>query len=133
MVRRYRLPECVFEARDRLRLKMCTKVKRNPLKEREVNLIVAMRYGSITDFSKVYQTFTEIGRRLTVLPQTLSTAVKRWHENGNKFMIRKKYKARPRKLLPEVEAEVCSNEMLIKHQFLSIKERVVRIFEEFGV
>jgi len=127
MTKKYKLPEEVLAARERLKGIMCSRLYRSPLKEHEVNLVVALRYGSVTSFDKIYMTWAEMGKRLTVAPQTLFQVVRKFHLNGNKFQKRRIGKCRPRALLPEVEATVCSREMLIKHQMLSIKERVIRI------
>ena len=61
-------------------------VKRPRLKEKHVLTLVARRYGSLTDFSKVVARYCDIARATGVKKDTVRNVILRFHKNGNRFI-----------------------------------------------
>ena len=126
------LPPAVQEVRYRLRKIMAIRLRRSKLKPREVRLLVAMRFGSVSDFSRIYNSWSDIGRRLVVNAETVRKAVTRYIANGGRF-VQVENRGKARKVSQELEDTLCSVEKLDEYRFLSIDERLVRIEDEYGL
>ena len=119
------------EVRARVKPLVALSMRRPPIKEKQTMLIVALRYGSLTDFSRAINSYTAVARQLTMPVMTTWAVINRFHRNGDKYVRRKQPGAIHRKRLsPEQEKDVCSSETLTRHRFLSIEERLKRIEEE---
>ena len=81
---------------------MPQKLKRRDLTERDLNLLVALRYGSLTDYSRVINSYQEISRQTGLHPNTIYQAVTRYHRNGDCYR-KAKLGRRPRHLLTDAQ------------------------------
>ena len=97
--------------------------------------LLARRYGSITDFSRVAMRWCDIARVTGVHKWTVQKAIQRYHEKGNRYVKAKRvgYSAgRPHLFPAEIEAEICSWASLNEMRFLSLAKRVPLIEAKYG-
>ena len=103
--------------------------KRTPT-ESEKALCVALRYGSLTNYSTKKLTIATVARELRMPPSTCSAIINRFHRNGNQNLPRRVKPKAPFKMIPEKVREVLlSKEWLEEYFDLSLKKRVVVIKE----
>ena len=53
-------------------------------------LLVALRYGSLTDYSQPFMGYNEIARHVKLAASVVHNAIKRFHNNGNKYVMHRK-------------------------------------------
>ena len=111
-------------------------IRRPRMDLKQLRNLLARRYGSLHDFSCVVARWCDIGRATGVSPDTIRTAVQRYHNNGNRFIPTNGKTCavgRPRVIPESLEAELTSRETLYKMRFLSTKRRRELIRREHGV
>ena len=98
--------------------------------------LLARRYGSLHDFSKVVARWCDIARATGVHRDTCRKAIGIYHKRGNKFKSRcavsdpgPRYKA----VSAELEAHLTSKEKLTEMRFLSMARRRELIRRDYGV
>ena len=100
----------------------------------EKTCITILRHGSLTDLSKVYRTFPEVGQIMKISPLTCRKVVIRYRERGN-FLDLKTTAGRPRtqySLPSEVSEYLLSSKTLIELSTYSLQARCLLIQEKFG-
>ena len=65
------------------------RLKRKDLKERDYLLLIALRYGSLTDFRHVLNSHHQIAKQTGLHQSVVTKAINRWHENGNCYRNRR--------------------------------------------
>ena len=53
-------------------------------------LLVALRYGSLTDYSQPFMGYNEIARHVKLAASVVHSAIWRFHSNGNKYINNRK-------------------------------------------
>ena len=101
-----------MEIKRQLRPVMNLRMRRRNLTEKETMLLVALRYGSLTDFSHTVNTFKSISDQVRGVPWTISLAIRRFQRNGDRF-VKRHSGSRRKKLSPEQEAIVASHETMV--------------------
>ena len=71
---------------------MKQRLKRPDLKEHDIMLLVALRYGSLTDYSQPFMDYNEISRHFKLAASVVHNAIRRYHNNGNKYVMNRKGK-----------------------------------------
>ena len=82
-------------------------IRRPRLERKMIRNLLARRYGSLHDFSKVVARWCDISRATGVHQDTVRKAVERHHKRGNKFdsaSVRNRFVGRPRTIPAELEA-----------------------------
>ena len=111
-------------------------VRRPRLTERMVNNLVARRYGSLHDFSKVVARWCDISRATGIHPGTVRKAIATFHKRGNRFLkccAANFAMGRPRHVPQDVEAQLITREKLYEMRFLSLRRRAELIRREHGL
>ena len=117
-------PSSSATARVRPSLNKC--IRRPRLERKMIRNLLARRYGSLHDFSKVVARWCDIARATGVHVDTVRKAVMLHHKRGNKFesdSVRNKNVGRPRTIPAELEAQLTSWETLNEMRFLSLPRR----------
>ena len=108
------------------------RIKRSPLAEHEVLLLVEARYGSLRDFRRPDMPFSEIAQRYSVAQTTIKDVIRRFHRNGNIY-VKPPYVGR-RSLIPrEVQESIVRTETLADMRYLPVRERARRHTEEHRI
>ena len=95
--------------------------------------IVALRYGSLTDFSRPVLRYTEIAKRLHIRSDTVSYALSRFHALGSRLENMLKGK-RSYKVIPDaVKERLLSTDLLSEWAAFTIAERCEAIKRLWGV
>ena len=68
---------------------MSQRFKRRDLRAREMLLLVALRYGSLTSFDRIVSSYEQVSKQTGLRPHVVSLAIKRWHANGNRYVNHK--------------------------------------------
>ena len=111
-------------------------IRRPKLQPKMIRNLLARRYGSLHDFSKVVARWCDIAKATGVHVDTCRKAVKMYHERGNKFKldrVRPINAPRVRVIPAEIEAQLASYETLKEMRFLSLPRRRELIMREYGV
>ena len=98
--------------------------------------LLARRYGSLHDFSKVVARWCDIERATGVHADTIRKAVLLYHKRGNRYLERCGANfalGRPKVIPPELEAHLVTKETLYEMRFLSLPRRVELICRDHGV
>ena len=91
-------------------------------------LIVAVFFGSTSDFAKPAFTMAQVGRIFHLPTQTIGRLVKEFREGGSDFSVWKKpIRPRFKMLSAELQKELIDPELLQDWSHLSIQERTVAI------
>ena len=89
--------------------------------------LLARRYGSLHDFSKVVARWCDIERATGIHRVTARKAIKTFHKRGNRYLRRCAANfamGRPRTVPPDLETQLTSKETLYEMRFLSLDRRV---------
>lgn len=62
------------------------KFRRSVLKKKMVHAIIARRYGSLTDFTRVIAKVSDVAKALHLHWSTVKTVIKRFHRNGDRYV-----------------------------------------------
>ena len=111
-------------------------IRRPRLQEKMVKNLLARRYGSLHDFSKVIARWSDIAKATGVHPDTIRKAVLLYHARGNRFLKccgANFALGRPKVIPPELERTLISKESLYEMRFLSLPRRVELIRRDHGV
>ena len=111
-------------------------IRRPRLQEKMVKNLIARRYGSLHDFSRVVARWCDISRATGLNVDTIRKAVKLFHERGNRFLkcSGKNFPVgRPRFIPPELERTLVTKEILYEMRFLSLLRRAVLIRRDYGI
>ena len=103
---------------------------RPPATKHQVHAIIARRYGSLTDFSRITARVSQIAKALGFNWMTVKSIIKRFHANGNQFLPRPR-PIRPRKVPARVEEELISRELLNEMRFLPLAARCQIVRERY--
>ena len=118
-------------------LPQLTKSIRRPwLKTSMIRNLVARRYGSLHDFSKIVARWCDIGRATGVNPETCRKAIGNFHRRGNDFKPRgARFSPGPRAraVSAELEAELTSKRSLYALRFLSMARRRELVQREHNI
>lgn len=98
--------------------------------------LLARRYGSLHDFSKVVARWCDISKATGVHPDTIRKAILLYHARGNRYLecTAKNFAlGRPRFITPSLERELVTKETLYEMRFLSLQRRTVLIQREYGI
>ena len=91
---------------------MLTKCIRRPKLDRKmIRNLLARRYGSLGDFSRVVARWCDISRATGVHPDTIRKAVLLYHQKGNRYVPvngRNNPVGRPRVITANLEAQLTS-------------------------
>ena len=101
-----------------------------------VKNLVARRYGSLHDFSKVVARWCEISKATGMHRDTIRMAVLLYHKRGNRFFKCNSTNfamGRPRTVPQDVEALLTSKKTLYEMRFLSLARRTELIRREQGI
>ena len=95
--------------------------------------IVALRYGSLTDFSRPVLRYSDIAKRLNIRSDTVSNALSRFHALGSQLENMLKGK-RSYKVIPDaVKERLLSTDLLSEWAAFTIAERCEAIKRLWGV
>ena len=111
-------------------------VRRPRLNEKMVKNLLARRYGSLHDFSKVVARWCDIRRATGVHEDTARKAIATFHKRGNRFLkccAANFAVGRPSSVPPDLEAHLTSKDTLYEMRFLSVERRVELIRREHGL
>ena len=110
-------------------------IRRPRLDRKMIANLLARRYGSLTDFSKVVARYCDISRATGLHRATVRNAIKLFHKRGDRYeRCRDNVRpvGRPRVIPEDLEAQLTSYETLNDMKFLSIPRRVEIIRREFN-
>ena len=79
---------------------------------KDTKSIVLLRYGSLTDYSKVCMTITNIGRRLFIPRSTVDNLLRRFDKRGQCFDTLKKKKEKFTCIPAEVKKHLIDPKLL---------------------
>ena len=111
------------------------RVVRPRLTEKMVNNLLARRYGSLHDFSKVVARWCDISKATGINPNTIRKALQTYHRRGHRFLkcnATNFRMGRPCVLPRDVEAQLVSRETLYSMRFLPIQRRVELVNNQHG-
>ena len=114
---------------------LVSRIQRPPLNAKQVNYLLARRYGSLHEFTAVQETYTSIARSCGLSKQGVREAIVRFHRNGNRHSCevpRARY-VRKSKIPPEIERMLVSKEELHRMRFLALQKRCAIIEETHGI
>ena len=111
-------------------------VRRPRLQRKMVLNLVARRYGSLHDFSRVVARWCDISRATGLHVDTIRKAIGLFHKKGDRYVASNGSTCavgRPRTVTAEFEARITTREKLYEMRFLSLARRVELIRREYGV
>ena len=91
--------------------------------------VIYLRYGLITEYSKIAHTWTEIGQITSIKPDTCQKIVKAFHKKNNKIESTTKRGKSIQPLPPDVTEYLRTS--LEDNKFLSLRQRVKIIENKF--
>ena len=111
-------------------------VRRQRLNEKMIKNLLARRYGSLHDFSKIVTRWCDICRATGVHEDTARKAINKFHKRGNRFLkccAANFAVGRPSIVPPDLQAHLTSKDTLYEMRFLSLDRRVELIRQEHGL
>ena len=112
-----------------------SKAIRRTLTPSQKLLLIQIRFGSLTDFSRPQLSFAKLTRRFSVSASTAWYVINSFVKNGYRIIDRRCFNHRMRRVIgsPELEEWLVCKDTLEKWAALSMEARARKLYNEHGV
>ena len=105
----------------------------HPISEAQVKSILLARFGSLTSFENPICSIYSVSQRLRIPYSSVQETIKKFLERGRQFAFKFKKGRKRKELAPNLEAQLCSQELLQDWSSYSLRDRVTLCQRRFNL